>query len=334
MRDAIRSGWKTSKSSSFSPVDANMTGLRVSWAIDSAAPPRASPSSLVEHDAVVANTVQERLGRLHGVLPDHRVDHEQDLVRVHRIPDVGGLVHHLLIDASRQAVSMMTMLYSLRCASAMAMLAACTGSPTPLPGNGANTGTRPALRAPAAAAPRWDAAGQPDQQGRVALGLQPQGQFASQGGLTRALQASRHDDGWRDFANRKRRASPPRISTSSSLTILITCWAGFSASDLGPARALPYFGDELTDDGQRDIGLEQSDPDLAAGRIDIGLGEPAAAAQRREDLGKPVGESLEHVGPPSLLRADVRLLRRRRLYGLPGYLQPDASGSAVRRAAA
>ena len=32
---------------SFSPVDANIIGLPVSAAIDSAAPPRASPSSLV-----------------------------------------------------------------------------------------------------------------------------------------------------------------------------------------------------------------------------------------------------------------------------------------------
>ena len=47
MRSAIRSGWKMSKSASFSPVDANITGLPVSAAIDSAAPPRASPSSLV-----------------------------------------------------------------------------------------------------------------------------------------------------------------------------------------------------------------------------------------------------------------------------------------------
>ena len=47
MREAIRSGWNISKSASFSPVDANMIGLPVSAAIDSAAPPRASPSSLV-----------------------------------------------------------------------------------------------------------------------------------------------------------------------------------------------------------------------------------------------------------------------------------------------
>ena len=47
MREAIRSGWKRSKSVIFSPLEANMTGLPVSEAIDSAAPPRASPSSLV-----------------------------------------------------------------------------------------------------------------------------------------------------------------------------------------------------------------------------------------------------------------------------------------------
>ncbi|MPM98773.1 hypothetical protein SDC9_145963 [bioreactor metagenome] len=47
MRLAIRSGWKMSKSLSFSPLDANMIGLPITRAIDSAAPPRASPSSLV-----------------------------------------------------------------------------------------------------------------------------------------------------------------------------------------------------------------------------------------------------------------------------------------------
>ncbi len=47
MRLAIRSGWKTSKSSSFSPLDANRIGTPVTSRTDSAAPPRASPSSLV-----------------------------------------------------------------------------------------------------------------------------------------------------------------------------------------------------------------------------------------------------------------------------------------------
>ena len=47
IREAIRSGWKTSKSARASPFEANMMGLPMTRAMDSAAPPRASPSSLV-----------------------------------------------------------------------------------------------------------------------------------------------------------------------------------------------------------------------------------------------------------------------------------------------
>ena len=43
----MRSGWKRSNWSSFSPVDANRIGLPVTALTDSAAPPRASPSSLL-----------------------------------------------------------------------------------------------------------------------------------------------------------------------------------------------------------------------------------------------------------------------------------------------
>ena len=39
------------------------------------------------------------------------------------------------------------------------------------------------------------------------------------------------------FANCSRRVSPPRIATSSSLTILMTCWAGFSARDTSSPSA-------------------------------------------------------------------------------------------------
>src|SRR5207249_4976974 len=48
MREAIRSGWKTSKSVSFSPTPTNWIGQCVTERRDSAAPPRASPSSLVK----------------------------------------------------------------------------------------------------------------------------------------------------------------------------------------------------------------------------------------------------------------------------------------------
>ena len=47
IRDAIRSGWKRSSCSTRSPVETYMIGLPVTARTDSAAPPRASPSSLV-----------------------------------------------------------------------------------------------------------------------------------------------------------------------------------------------------------------------------------------------------------------------------------------------
>jgi hypothetical protein len=63
--------------------------------------------------------------------------------------------------------------------------------------------------------------------------------------------------------------------TSSSLTILTICWAGLSAW------------------------LEQRDPDLAGSGVDVGLGEPALAAQALERVGEAVGECGEQVKVPS-----------------------------------
>ena len=50
------------------------------------------------------------------------------------------------------------------------------------------------------------------------------------------------------FANRSRRVSPPRIATSSSLTILTICWAGFSAwlTSAPRARSLTAATNSLT----------------------------------------------------------------------------------------
>ena len=47
MRLAMREGWNTSRSSSFSPVPWNLMGFPVTLSTESAAPPRVSPSVLV-----------------------------------------------------------------------------------------------------------------------------------------------------------------------------------------------------------------------------------------------------------------------------------------------
>ena len=56
IRWAIRSGWNTSKFSIFSPVEINLIGLFTTWRMEMAAPPRVSPSNLV-------NTTPSKLSR-------------------------------------------------------------------------------------------------------------------------------------------------------------------------------------------------------------------------------------------------------------------------------
>ena len=99
MREAIRSGWKTSKSSSFSPLDANITWRPVTLRHRQRGAAAGVAVELGQHDAVEADAVEERLRGGDGVLADHRVDDEQDLVGLHGVADVGGLLHQLGVDA-------------------------------------------------------------------------------------------------------------------------------------------------------------------------------------------------------------------------------------------
>src|SRR4026208_1540328 len=99
IRPARRSGWKTSSASVFSPVPMNLTARPVTALIESAAPPRASPSIFVRirpgsgaapaapgclvglrgDRAGEGARVLERLGARDGLLAGHRVDDEQRL---------------------------------------------------------------------------------------------------------------------------------------------------------------------------------------------------------------------------------------------------------------
>ena len=99
MREAMRSGWNMSKSSSFSPVLANMIWRPVTDATDKRRATARIAVELGEHDAVETDAVEERLSGVDGVLADHRVDDEQDLVRVDGVADVDRLLHHLGVDA-------------------------------------------------------------------------------------------------------------------------------------------------------------------------------------------------------------------------------------------
>ena len=60
---------------------------------------------------------------------------------------------------------------------------------------------------------------------------------------------------------------------------------GEALQHVGAHRALGHGGDELLDDLEVDVGLQQGNPDLAHGLLDVGLGEAAFAAQLLERRG-------------------------------------------------
>jgi hypothetical protein len=78
--DALR-GWNSSSASIFSPVPISLIGLPVTARIDSAAPPRPSPSMRVSTRPVMP-TRSSKLRQVDGVLTGQRVGHQQDFMRV------------------------------------------------------------------------------------------------------------------------------------------------------------------------------------------------------------------------------------------------------------
>ena len=94
----MRSGWNSSSASSFSPTDANRIGLPVTARTESAAPPRASPSSFVRITPSKSTASLELLGDVDGVLAGHRVEHHQHVVRLGRVAHAHELVHQVAVD--------------------------------------------------------------------------------------------------------------------------------------------------------------------------------------------------------------------------------------------
>ncbi len=208
------------------------------FADGSAAPPRASPSSLVRTTPVKPDSVRNALA-LHRILADHRVEDEQNSSGSTALRSRRPAASARRRCCSRPAVSTMTTSYWLESRRTSAPRGDLVTGPTEAPGSAANTGT------PACSPTTWSwstasgAGGRPPPvPGRVRRSWARKSRACRRVSSCRNPEAGEHDRRRRFFANCEssgpgRRGSP----TSSSLTILTTCWAGFrppeTVRDLG-----------------------------------------------------------------------------------------------------
>ena len=142
-----------------------------------------------------------------------------------------------------------------------------------------------------------------DEQRGVALLAQPERKLGRESGLAGALQAGQHDHGRRHLGE----AQPPCLAAEDRDELLVNDLDDLLGrvqrrGDLFAGGPLLDLGDEGPDNRQGDICLQQRDPDFTAGGVNIGGRKPPVPAQRGEDLGEPVGKSLEHVSLPSSRR--------------------------------
>ena len=296
MREAMRSGWNVSKSPSFSPIDANMIGRSVTVTTDRAAPPRASPSSLVSTTASKPTPASNSWAVRTASWPiiastTSRVLSGRAASRTSRSCRIRSAS-----TASRPAVSTMTTSWTLASANSRAARVTATGSPTPLPGSGAKT-TTPACSPTTFS---WSTA-----LGRCRSAATSRGVCPSLRRCRASLPASvvlpapcrpasRMTVG-PDLANVSRAVSPPRTGDELLVDDLDDLLRRVQrAGHLRRERPLLDRRGELADDRQGDVGLEQRRADLADGGVDVRLGQPALAAKALEGRGESVGEGGEH----------------------------------------
>ena len=138
------------------------------------------------------------------------------------------------------------------------------------------------------------------QQRGVALIAQPQRQLAGQRGLTRTLQTGQHHDGRRSLRERQLAGLAAQDADQFVVDDLDDLLGRVEGSGyLRALGALLDAADERPDHRQRDVGLQQGQPDFAGGGVDVGVGQSALAAKALQGTGQPIGQRFKHAAQPS-----------------------------------
>ena len=280
MRPAMRSGWNCSNSLELlargrerdRPADDLLDAQR-----------RAAAGVAVElgHDhAVDRQRAVERLGDADRVLTGHRVDDEERVVGLHGLRDLADLLHQLGVD--RQAAGGVDDQHVTPESAGLGQAS----------GGGVDRVARLAehrhvdLAAEGAQLLDGGRALQvgADEQWLATLALEPAGQLGAVGRLARALQSGhQHHGGWPAGIGDLERLATEHggelgVDDLDDLLAGVERLAERHADGL-----LADAGDDVADDTDVDVGLEQRGADLADHLVDVGLGQPALAADLLDD---------------------------------------------------
>ena len=304
IRLAIRSGWKTSKSSSFSPVDANRIGTPVTSRTESAAPPRASPSSLVSTTPVKPTPSRNASAVVTASWPIIASRTNSTSSGSTAVADLGGLAHQLLVDAEPAGGvdddDVVVPGPGLRQAGGGDGDGVAGGRGRRNLGGAGMRGEHRDAGALAHDLQLADRTGTLQvaghQQRCITLPPKPFGQFSGERRLAGTLQARQHDHRGRGLGERQR----PGLAAEDADELLVDDLDDLlgrvqRTGDLCALGALLDAGDEGTYDRKRDIRLQQGQPDLTGGGVDVGVGQPPLATEPREGSGQPVGQGFKHV---------------------------------------
>src|SRR3954449_7340946 len=249
---------------------------------------------LAHQHAVELDRLGELLGDVHGVLAGHRVDDEQDVVRLDRPADVDELLHELGVDvqAAGGVDDQDVLAVHLRLVErpprdvdrrAVGALLVDVGADLGAELDELVDGGRPV-----------DVARR-HRDRRAVLGLQVAGELGARGRLARALEAGHEDHGRRPRRERDAHRGAAHQRRELLVDDLDDLLARVElADDLGAEAALLHRRRELLDDLEVDVGLEQRKADLAHGLVDVVLGQRPVGADVGERLLELLGKGVEH----------------------------------------
>ncbi len=255
---------------------------------------------LRKHDAGEIHALVERLRRLHGILTDHRIDDEQDLIRLHRVADVAGLLHQLLVDAQttggiddHRVVQLLLGELDGVTRHLHRIAAGLAGGGHGLAAVGLHALLRRVHRYAGAFADHLELRHRVrtlqigrDEQRRVAGILQPISQLAGQGGLTGTLKTGEHDDRRRVLREVQRTVHTRAEHAGELLVDDLHDLLGRiqRLRHLGAERAFADAAGEGAHHVKSHIGIQQRTADLAYRAVDVGVGKLAFALQMLEGI--------------------------------------------------